>query len=179
MSPSQAAQRSQRSSPDRNQSIEALYHDHERRLRLWLESRVLPSTVDDVSQAVWERVVAKYQTHFDGGNFRAWIFQIARNYLVDLNRRRRESSPLDEEPPAPTDSPIDILIQEEYRQRLTACMQTLGHPRKAVVESRLAGVGYEDCAAALKLSIQQARQHFFAAKEKLRACMSSRMKETA
>lgn len=163
-------------------SLESLYHGHCHELNLWLGARVPPSNVEDASQAVWERIISSYDTHFDGANFRAWMFRIARNYLIDMNRRRRTLAAFDEDsftPSAPGNTdPVDILIDEEYRERLAACIQGLGYPRKAIVQARIAGDGYKACAAALKITVQQARQHFFKAKKLLETCMHSHCART-
>jgi RNA polymerase sigma factor (sigma-70 family) len=162
-------------------NIDSLYRDHARPLHLWLASRVPRSNVDDASQAVWSRVVEHYATRFDGGNFRAWLFQIARNYLVDESRRRRLTpAPVatEGEGPAPGGlEPYEILIDRERRNHLAACIEKLGEPRKAIVKARVSGMDYDEFVAEINLSKQQAFQHFFAAKKLLRACLETSMAE--
>jgi RNA polymerase sigma factor (sigma-70 family) len=155
--------------------LESLYRAHSLELSLWLGAHVPAYNVEDASQAVWERILTKYETHFDGENFRAWMFAVARNYLIDQSRRRTEA-PWSEEldPTPPTEfGPLDILIDKEFRARLAACISALGHPREAIVRARMHGEDYAECAKALKLKIQQARQLFFKSKELLRNCMRS------
>jgi RNA polymerase sigma factor (sigma-70 family) len=158
--------------------FDALYRDHERQLRLWLRNKVRDSVVDDVSQEVWLRISRAYREQYDGRNFRAWMFHIAKNCVVTFHRKRTDMASLDEDGTPMHDGgdqePIGILIDRERRRRLTDCMARLGHPRRAIVESRLAGSGYEECAAALGVTKQEAYSHFFAAKNLLRACMRSK-----
>jgi RNA polymerase sigma factor (sigma-70 family) len=156
----------------------ALYRDHERQLRLWLRNKVRDSAVDDVSQEVWLRISRAYREQFDGRNFRAWMFHIAKNCVVNFHRKRRDMASFDEDGAPMQDvrdeEAIEILIDRERRHRLMDCMARLGHPRRAIVESRLAGSDYEECAAALGVTKQEAYSHFFAAKNLLRACVRSK-----
>lgn len=157
--------------------LDSLYRDHARPLKLWLATRVPHSNVEDASQAVWSRVAEHYATKFDGVHFRAWLFQIARNYLIDESRRRRLMPVPDEtemvRPDQRAREPYEILIEREYRSRLAACIERLGEPRKAIVKARAAGLDYDEFVAEMNLSNQQASQHFFAAKRLLRACLES------
>jgi RNA polymerase sigma-70 factor (ECF subfamily) len=162
-------------------SVDALIREHSQRLRLWLASRVQRSDLDNASQEVWLRVSKHYEDKFDGGNFRAWLFQIARNYLVDESRRRRLTPVPDEtemvRPDLRAREPYEILIDRERRSRLTSCIEKLGEPRKAIVKARAAGLDYDEFVAEMNLSNQQASQHFFAAKKLLRACLESSVVE--
>ena len=158
-------------------SVDTLVREHSQPLRLWLASRVPRNDLDNVSQEVWLRVSKHYDDRFDGGNFRAWLFQIARNYLVDESRRRRLVPVPDEtemvRPDQRAREPYEILIDREYRSRLNACIEKLGEPRKAIVKARAAGLDYDEFVADINLSNQQASQHFFAAKKLLRTCLES------
>src|SRR4051812_31375664 len=60
-----------------------LYDRHARRLLAFLGGRVNRAALDDVHQDVWAKVWQAVSTGFRGGNFRAWLHQIARNVVVD------------------------------------------------------------------------------------------------
>ena len=156
--------------------VAKLLSDNAQQLRLWIAARVPRNDIEDVSQEVCMRVWEHCATKFDGENFRAWLFQIARNYLVDRSRRRRPE-------PLPHDNgfanadgqarePYEILIDREYRSRFAECLAKLEHPRRAIVEAKAAGDDYDEVAQSLSLTKQQAYQHFFVAKRQLRACMN-------
>lgn len=168
----QAASRSHRP------SVDTLYRDHAHPLRLWLAARGPRNNLEDVSQAVWSRVVEHYSSKFDGENFRAWLFQIARNYLVDSSRRQKRMPAPDEESMVRPDNrarePSDILIDREYRQRFRACIENLGEPRKGIVKAKASGMSYDEFVLSMNLTKQQAFQHFFAAKKLLKACMEAK-----
>lgn len=165
----------------RRPTVAMLYRDHSQPLLLWLASKVSRNSLEDTHQAVWSRVVEHYATKFDGDNFRAWLFQIARNYLVDESRRQKRVPQPDEDMLLRADKrarePYDILVDRERRNRLAGCIEQLGEPRKAIVKAKAAGMDYDEFISALKLSKQQAFQHFFAAKKRLKACMESKKVE--
>lgn len=87
--------------------FEQLYNRHSRLLLAFLSSRVNRSDLEDIHQAVWSRVWQYLPTHFDGQNFRAWLYQIARNYVIQLGRKKKsdllgaeEEQALPSRPPA-------------------------------------------------------------------------------
>jgi RNA polymerase sigma-70 factor (ECF subfamily) len=173
----------ERSQSNRRPSVDALVREHSQPLRLWLAPRVARNELDNASQEVWLRVSKHYDDRFDGDNFRAWLFQIARNYLIDESRRRRLTPVPDEtkmvRPDQRAREPHEILIDLERRSHLAACIEKLGEPRKTIVKARAAGMDYEEFVAEVNLSNQQASQHFFAAKKLLRACLESSTVEVA
>lgn len=152
-----------------------LYRRHGRPLMAWLSSRVSSSDLDDVHQDIWAKVWARKRSHFQGGNFRAWLFALARNHLIDLSRQKRPApaATADEESAAcPTQpEPCDVLVDRERLVLLEECLAQLVEPRRRIVEARLAGHDYESIAASLGISTAQAHSHFFAAKKQLQACL--------
>ena len=58
-------------------------------LRAFLLARVARSEVDDLDQLAWLRVW-KSLPDADPGPFRAWLFQIARNALIDHSRKSKK-----------------------------------------------------------------------------------------
>ena len=165
----------------RRPSVETLVGEHSRQLRSWLALRVPQNDIDNASQEIWLRVSSHYETKFDGVNFRAWLFQIARNYLVDESRRRKPLPHPEENfsygPDQRSREPCEILIDREYRSRLASCIDKLGEPRQGIVKAKAAGMGYDEFVAAMNLTNQQASQHFFAARKLLRACLETSVKE--
>ncbi len=163
-------------------TLDVLYCQHSSSLYLWLSARVRQTRVDDVSQEIWTRIAANYQSKFDGENFRAWMFAIARNYIVDLARQKKKDMPsiydggvsLNDEG---VEDPLEVAIGRERRRFLTECMAKLGQPKRAIVEARMAGGEYEEFAPTLNLTAKQAHLHFFKAKELLRACMRAKYPE--
>ena len=92
-------------------------------LRAWLahEAELLgflrhhlgdPHRAEDLLQEIFVKVMRQGQGFCEVEQPRAWLFQVARNSLIDDVRRQRSSVPLDEklEAPAPDEgSPVDAL----------------------------------------------------------------------
>lgn len=150
----------------------ALYEEHGRQLLAWLATRVARSDLDDVHQEIWTKVWAKKKESFKGGNFRAWLFRVARNHLVD-RFEKKPATPLMEDPEAThvdarQETPCEIAIDRERREVLSRCLKRLSEVRRRVVELRLAGGDYDTIATELGITAAQAHSHFFAAKKQLR-----------
>src|SRR5262245_46409537 len=76
-------------------AFRTLYDRHAKRLIAFLAARVNMAALDDVHQDVWTKVWRAVATGFRGGNFRAWVHQIARNVVID-HLRKRHHEPLAE-----------------------------------------------------------------------------------
>src|SRR5258705_157078 len=77
----QAARR--RDLPAAQAAFAALYEHPSRSLVAFIATRVGRSDVDDTHQAVWLKVWGSLPSRFDGRQFRGWLFQIARNEIID------------------------------------------------------------------------------------------------
>src|SRR5262249_46401761 len=64
---------------DAEAAFQQLYQRHARPLLAFLAGRVRRDLLDDVHQTVWLRVWERTPERIEGGNFRAWLFQVARN----------------------------------------------------------------------------------------------------
>jgi RNA polymerase sigma-70 factor (ECF subfamily) len=150
----------------------AVYEEHARPLLAWLSTRVPRSDLEDVHQEIWTKVWAKKRESFKGGNFRAWLFTVARNHLVDRHEKK-PATPLMQDPDeahvdARQATPWAIAIDRERHEVLIRCLAVLGDVRRQVVQMRLAGGDYDTISAKLGISAAQAHSHFFAAKRQLR-----------
>jgi RNA polymerase sigma-70 factor (ECF subfamily) len=158
------------------EAFRALYDRHAPRLFAFLAARLNRSEADDVLQEVWVGVwrALVEPGRFDGGDFTAWVFSIARNLVTD-HARRRHLAGLDPAGVEPADhrdpNPDAVLIESERRAALARCLESLKPEERAVVEARLGGVDSEQTAHRLAIPAERVYKLFFNAKAKLKACV--------
>jgi RNA polymerase sigma-70 factor (ECF subfamily) len=160
--------------------VNTLYEEHAPRLLSWLSGRVPRSRAEDLHQEVWLRVVRAYQTQFDGNNFRAWLFTIARNLIYDGagNAAWRNTCQLEDLPTLPHDpdapQPPDIVADMEQRRLLADCISQLGEPQRSIVALRMAGEDYRTIESTISVPAARATAHFHAAKKLLKTCVQTK-----
>jgi RNA polymerase sigma factor (sigma-70 family) len=154
-------------------AFEVLYFRHAPLMRAFLAARVGRSDVDDVQQVVWQRAWQHLPDKFRGGNFRAWIHQIARNYVVDLSRPQRPGELKEEETLADYrhDGGCERMIEEERMQALKRCLGNLEGALAELVRARLSGESYEEISTRTGLAPPKAQSMFHQAKTKLQDCV--------
>lgn len=155
------------------QAYELLYSRHARLLIAFLATRVNRSEIEDVHQEVWLKVWKSLPTGFQGGNFRAWLHQIARNYLIDRSRKRPVESIPEEIDLADDRSiqPLKRMLMHERSEALQRCLEKLGPEMAAIVAARLAGENYEEICVRANLTPAQAHKLFHKAKLLLAQCV--------
>jgi len=151
-----------------------LYDRHARSLIAFLAGRARRDDLDDLGQEIWRRVWQRLPDGFRGGNFRAWVFEIARNLLIDHHRKRwpdqignDESSLLESRP----DSPEAGLVERERADGLRRCLEKLTSESAALVRARLGGEDYEGVCSRLGLGANRAYKLFHTAKGQLIDCL--------
>ena len=116
-------------------------------------------------------------------SFRAWLFAIAHNAKVDVQRRRaiRRQETLPETPgwadPAP--SPEDEALREDTSAELRRLLASLTDDQRAVVQLRAADLATDEIASALGLTqsaVRKAQQRAF---ERLRALAKTQIESSA
>jgi RNA polymerase sigma-70 factor (ECF subfamily) len=151
-----------------------LYARHAGALLAYVRSRALAADYEDLHQTTWLRVWEQLPRHFHGGNFRAWLFQIARNQLVDRIRRRKPSALIDEDVAAGGPEPLAAAIDSERTAALRECIEALGKQDAMLVRRMLSGQSYRDICNALDISSNTAYKTLHRAKAKLRVCLKRR-----
>lgn len=160
-----------------------LYLAHADRLLRFIQNRVSkPEAAEELHQDVWLRVWDALPRQFHGDNFRAWLYQIARNICIDHARRRQTANvpyldgqtlPDEWSRPAPGQVPAEQFWQEQRVRVLRACLQELERddPLAAgVVRGITGGRLYVDLCQELHLELEQARRMFHDACKRLRKC---------
>jgi RNA polymerase sigma factor (sigma-70 family) len=156
-------------------AFRTLYDRHAKRLLAFLGGRVSMAALDDVHQEVWAKVWQAMPTKYGGGNFRAWVHQIARNVVIDHLRKR---SP---EPLADAGELVDRrhwdtarAVEPDRHDALARCLRKLerANARAAdLVRSRAGGEGYDAYCARTGVPAAEAYRAFHRAKAQLQACV--------
>jgi len=96
-----------------------------------------------------------------GSTFRAWLYTIARNTLIDHARSARPHTSLDHpDAPDPIDqapTPEDHALGAEEARRVDDLLHHLPERQRAVVELRLAGLRIAEIASALTITESAAK----------------------
>lgn len=143
-----------------------------------------PHLAQDVTQEVFERVLRKHDLYRPGTNFRAWLFEVARNQALSALRSRQrlprpisslhtgdagETADLIESLPAPADN--RILEEEEFMAAFRAAVADLPEHYRTVFDLCVRqGMAYQDAGRELALPtgtvairIMRARKRLFGA----------------
>jgi RNA polymerase sigma-70 factor (ECF subfamily) len=156
-------------------AFRTLYDRHAKRLIAFLAARVSMSALDDVHQDVWTKVWRAVATGFRGGNFRAWVHQIARNVVID-HLRKRHHEPLAEDRDVIDQRHWDGTrsVETDRYAALARCLQKLEKANAQVadlVRSRVAGETYEVYCRRTGMTAERAYRAFHLAKVQLQACV--------
>jgi len=140
-------------------AVEALFRELQPRLLRFLRSQE-PRAADDLAAEVWVAVargIARFQG--DWGDFRAWIFAIARRRLADHRRtaaRRRtdvaesESFELRPSADAPEEQTLDKLTGQQAASLITSVLS--GDQAEVVLLRVLADLDVDEVAAIMERS---------------------------
>lgn len=147
------------------------WHQNEAELRGWLRHR-LGNTVDaeDMLQDLFIRAMRQGERFCAVGNARAWLFEVARNALIDRLRVRREMVELPADLASPSDetSTVDSLV---------ACLPRVlselsPEDREAITLCDLEGMPQDEYARRAGLSLPGAKSRVQRARRRLRERLS-------
>ena len=111
-----------------------------------------------------------------GFNFRAWLFRIAHNLLVDFYRKQKKEDHLEEfyQKPDKSASLLSMLEKMEEKQQLQKAMKSLDERSQRVLISRFViGMSHKDTSQSLGLTENNVRLIQFRALKKLRKILES------
>ncbi|MBK9053512.1 MAG: sigma-70 family RNA polymerase sigma factor [Chloroflexi bacterium] len=165
LSEAEVVKKAQKSDPV---AVGKLFDDHHEAIFRFFWARVRDHhQAEDLTGELFTRMVAelpRYQ-HRDLP-FRAWLYRIAHNLVIDSYRthKGRVSLPLEEasQETSQTDHPDDMLEQTMETERIQQALDVIDPGQREVVELRfLAGLSLKEAAAALNKTVSavKALQH--------------------
>lgn len=152
------------------QAFDVLYQRHAGRLLVFLARGASREDAQELSQETWLRVHRSHAS-FDGQNFTAWLFKIARNVSIDRARQQTPTTVAPEE-----FDPVDSIaaaeqVLREMRLDLQPCWEKLSEDFRLVVELRLRGWDYKEIANEIEIPVSTAMTRWHRAKEDLTGCI--------
>ncbi|MBR0057450.1 MAG: sigma-70 family RNA polymerase sigma factor [Kiritimatiellae bacterium] len=164
-------------------ALEALYYRHRGPVFTWLRALARDSAAaEDLLQDVWVKIVRGIGG-YQGGNFKSWMWRIARNVAIDHARRRKDltilDAPVGEGEGAtslaemiPDDRAVDAIARldaEERRIAVRSALAELSPPLREVMVLRLeSDLKFREIAALMKLPLGTVLARMNSATRKMR-----------
>jgi RNA polymerase sigma-70 factor (ECF subfamily) len=132
---------------------------------------------EDATQIIFEKAIAALPRIDPNSPFRAWLFTIAHNTVIDIARAHRPAQTLEDIAtftifdPAPT--PEDMAIELDERDRLSALIRQLPDRERKLIDLRIAGLNDREIADVMGMSHGAVRTAQYRALHKLRSLMQS------
>jgi RNA polymerase sigma-70 factor, ECF subfamily len=147
---------------------EALFVAHQQRLfRYFLRVAGEADTARDLTQDVFVRVSRAALPSATDGELQAWLFRIARNLALDFQRRRvRDRSAIASDLARGASQDIDVAVAQAL-DRLDDL------DRDVFLMREMAGLGYQEIAAACDLTPDAVRSRIHRARLALRAQLAA------
>ena len=128
-------------------AFEDLYERYKGPLYRYFQRQVRDTpTVNDLYQGSWEKLIKARTRYNPAAPFRAWLFRIAHNHMVDHFRRQRPSEILNPETMvADTPQPAEAFKASEDHSRFRSALQQLPEEQKNALLLKLeAGLNMEE-----------------------------------
>ncbi len=132
------------------------------------------ATANDLYQGCWEKVIGARRRYRHPPPFRAWLFRIAHNHLVDHWRAQKPSAPLPPGLAADEDHPGESLDEQARQARFRAAVDALPDDQREAIVLRLeAGLGVEQIAEVTGVGVETAKSRLRYATRKLKEALQS------
>ncbi|MFN8593714.1 MAG: sigma-70 family RNA polymerase sigma factor [Thermomicrobiales bacterium] len=129
---------------------------------------------EDAASLVFTKALAGL-AHYraQGPSFRAWLFAIAHNVVVDVQRGARPALSIDHvtDQPDAAPGPEPTALSLEERRKVEQLLRQLAPDQRRVIELRLAGLTTEEIAVALGRNQGAVRATQFRAVKRLQALL--------
>ena len=163
-------------------AFELLYQRHRGPLYRYILRQVHePATANDLYQGSWEKIILGRHSYRAAAPFRAWMYTIARNHLLDYFRRHhpvaeREADDLEDTAAGPEQNAVML----EQQARLAAAIAGLPQVQKETLLLKLeAGLDLRNIAAVTGVNEETAKSRLRYALAKLQPLLQAEAERTA
>lgn len=142
---------------------------HERELKSFLQRRMRdPDTAEDLLHEIFLKAMEAGQGFCRLDNPRAWLFRVARNAAIDIERRQRDTVSTDELPSASVErDPVEAL-----EQCLAYNLSQLREDEQDIIRHcDLQGLRQAEFASTRNLTLPAAKSRLLRARQRLRELM--------
>jgi RNA polymerase sigma-70 factor (ECF subfamily) len=161
-----------------NGNLELLWDQYSLRLKGFIRSRVEDEAeAEDILQEVFIRVHRNLCCQSDWNKPESWIYQIARNLIIDHYRRRREMAEIPEGLPAPPDLPeedtaeaVEAILALSLKDMINELPESY---RQALLLTEYRGLSQKQLAQSLGISLSGAKSRVQRARDRLRDMLLS------
>jgi RNA polymerase sigma-70 factor, ECF subfamily len=151
------------------------WRELEAKLRPFVAKRVREADVDDVVQEVFLRIQRGLPSLREEQRFGPWIYQLARNAIVDHLRSSARHPQATTEPPEPSHHPDeedDRAVEREVAVYVALFVSMLPSPyREALTLTELEGLTQKEAAEMLGVSLSAMKSRVQRGREKLRTAL--------
>ena len=137
---------------------EKIWKEYHSRLRAFIKNRILDDTAtDDTLQDVYLKMHTGLASLRDETKLKGWLYQIARNSIIDYFRSQEPTVDITEWLPQPDDDP-----NEKVTQQLSECLQPMiqllpEKYRETIILSELKGLTQKEVARIQGISFSGAK----------------------
>jgi RNA polymerase sigma-70 factor (ECF subfamily) len=152
------------------QTLEELWESTSAKLKRYILSRVEDeATAEDLLQEVFVRIHLNMANIKESEHFQSWIYQIARNVIIDHYRARRPQSELSESLRDPQELFAEPDAADEIASSMRELVATLPDPyREALLLTEFEGISQQALAERLGISISGAKSRVQRARQKIK-----------
>jgi RNA polymerase sigma-70 factor (ECF subfamily) len=153
-----------------NPTLESIFGTFHTRLRRFILKRVNDeATAGDILQDVFLKIHLRMSTLQDSDRLEAWVYQIARNAIIDHYRRPDRFVPIDEILPAPEPEATEPDAAGEIAASMREMAESLPEPyREALLLTEFGGLSQQQLADRLGISLSGAKSRVQRARQKIR-----------
>lgn len=167
------------SKTEHRENVERQIKEHQPRIRSFIKNRVpINEDAEDIAQDVFFQFVKTMDTtHNPIENISGWLFRVARNLIVNKNKKRKEESLPMEQDSDDSDgifatlfprtdeagSPVNVYIRSLMWEELELALTELPVEQREIFElTELEGVPVKEISAALGASVNTllSRKHY-------------------
>jgi RNA polymerase sigma-70 factor (ECF subfamily) len=153
------------------EAFEVLYERHRANLyRYVMRKTGNAATANDLYQGAWEKVIKAREKYNPNVPFRAWLYRITHNHLVDFFRRARQDIELQPEHfESPLAEPEAQVMMENRAESLANAISQLPQEQKDVLLLKLeGGLSLDDIASVTGVNRETAKSRIRYATAKLK-----------